>query len=100
MSRGLVIAIAVIFVLVLCISDVCCSIMCDKGKPTDIARIRGEIAAGREAEKQQWQEGLEVQIRGLRQQARKLNREGKTVEARQVTAEIIRLNNMLEASRK
>ncbi len=100
MRKMLIIFLVLVSVLGICACDICCSIKRDKGRRSSITRINDEISAGREAQKQQWQEGLEVQIRGLRVRARKLTNEGKSVEARKVTSEIIRLNNILEASRE
>lgn len=97
--KTLVIAAILLLVAAVCVIDVRCSMAKDSGRPTEISRIRGEMAAGAKADAQQREEGLELQIRMLRDRARSLNRKGKAAEARQVSAEIIRLTNMLEAER-
>ena len=97
--KAIAIAGIVLLVVLACVIDIRCSIAKDAGAATEIRRIRGEMAAGAKAEAQQLEENLELQIRMLRDRARALNRKGKAAEARQVTAEVIRLSNILEAER-
>lgn len=97
--KTIAIAGVVLLVILVCAVDIRCSIAKDAGAATEIKRIRGEMAAGAKAEAQQREENLELQIRMLRDRARSLNRKGRTAEARQVTAEVIRLSNILEAER-
>jgi hypothetical protein len=97
--KAIAIAGIVLLVVLACVIDIRCSIAKDAGAATEIRRIRGEMAAGAKAEAQQREENLELQIRMLRDRARALNRKGKAAEARQVTAEVIRLSNILEAER-
>ena len=99
MRKSLVVFAVIILVVAVCAIDIHCSTLRDKGRPTEISRIRGEMAAGHEQEKMTREEGIEMQIRMLRARVRKLKKEGKTAEARQVTNEIIRLTNLLEAMR-
>ena len=99
MRKSLVVFAVIILVVAVCAIDIHCSTLRDKGRPTEISRIRGELEAGRAQEKMTREEGIAVQIRMLRARVRKLKKEGKTAEARQVTNEIIRLTNLLEAMR-
>ena len=87
--KAIAIAGIVLLVVLACVIDIRCS----------IAKDAGAMAAGAKAEAQQREENLELQIRMLRDRARALNRKGKAAEARQVTAEVIRLSNILEAER-
>ena len=99
MRKVIVVFAVLLLVVAFCAIDIHCSTQRDKGRPTDISRIRGEMAAGHAQEKMTREESLEAQIRMLRARVRKLKKEGKTTEARQVTNEIIRLTNLLEAMR-
>lgn len=86
-------------VALLCVLDVRCSIEKDRGRATELNRVRGELAAGAQADRQRLAEGIELQIRMLRARARKLNEDGDSEEARRVTAEVIRLTGELERVR-
>ena len=99
MRKVIVVFVVLLLVVVFCAIDIHCSTLRDKGRTTEISRIRGEVAAGHKQEKMTREEGVEIQIRMLRARVRKLKKEGKTAEARQVTNEIIRLTNLLEAMR-
>ncbi len=97
--KAIVIAALVLLAIIACAIDIHCSNAKDSGLHTEISRIKGEMAAGAKADAQQRIENLELQVRMLRDRARALNKKGKSAEARQVTAEIVRLNAVLEAER-
>jgi len=97
--KAIVIATLVLLAIIACAIDIHCSNEKDSGLHSEISRIKGELAAGAKADAQQRIENLELQVRMLRDRARALNRKGKAAEARQVTAEVVRLNGILEAER-
>ena len=98
--RILIISLVLVLVAALCALDIRCSMEKDRGRPTTVARVRSEMGAAAKAQEEDRVQSLERQIRGLRVKVRKLNAEGRKVEARQLTSEIIRLSEAVEQARR
>ncbi len=93
---------AILVVLALCALDLRCSSGGDEtASPASsvISRVKGEVAAGKQAYASMRAEQLEEQLRGLRVMAKKLVRDGNEADARRVILTIQEMEKDLERLR-